>query len=96
MELLHPLIQALQCRAADYAARPDAELLELRLATIALILGWTTPYQRLCGKLLELAAKRRPTGVVLRARPPESDIDYAQLSREHIARYPKIRARLAE
>jgi hypothetical protein len=33
---------------------------------------------------------------VLRARPLKGAIDYAELSREHIARYPKIRARLAE
>jgi hypothetical protein len=33
---------------------------------------------------------------VLRARPVKGPIDYADLSREHIARYPKIRARLAE
>jgi hypothetical protein len=32
----------------------------------------------------------------LRARPVKGKIDYAELSREHIARYPKIRARLAE
>lgn len=33
---------------------------------------------------------------VLRARPAKGDVDWAELSREHIARYPKIRARLAE
>jgi len=33
---------------------------------------------------------------ILRARPVKGKIDYADLSREHIARYPKIRARLAE
>jgi hypothetical protein len=35
-------------------------------------------------------------GDALRARPIKGAIDYAELSREHIARYPKIRARLAE
>jgi hypothetical protein len=35
-------------------------------------------------------------GAVLHARPLSGEIDYAELSREHIARYPKIRARLAE
>ncbi len=33
---------------------------------------------------------------VLRARPVKGKIDYAELSREHIARYPKIRAALAK
>jgi len=33
---------------------------------------------------------------VLRARPVTGKIDYAELSREHLARYPKIRAALAK
>jgi len=42
-------------------------------------------------------AKKRPDEKkILRARPVKGEIDYAELSREHIARYPKIRARLAE
>jgi hypothetical protein len=43
------------------------------------------------------AAPRRPEpGEVLRARPVEGKIDYAELIREHMARYPKIRAALAK
>jgi hypothetical protein len=42
-------------------------------------------------------APRQPKpGEVLRARPVKGKIDYAEMSREHVARYPKIRARLAE
>jgi hypothetical protein len=33
---------------------------------------------------------------LLRAKPAKGEVDWAELSREHIARYPKIRARLAE
>jgi hypothetical protein len=33
---------------------------------------------------------------VLRARPVKGKIDYAELSREHIKRYPKILAALAK
>jgi hypothetical protein len=36
------------------------------------------------------------SGESMRARPVEGEVDYAELSREHIERYPKIRARLAE
>jgi hypothetical protein len=96
LELFHPIIEGLQCKAAEYAARPDAEFLEVCLATIVLALGWITPYQRLCGELLELAAKRRPADVVLRARPVEGEIDHTALSREFIERFPNIRAALAE
>jgi hypothetical protein len=32
---------------------------------------------------------------ILRAKPSEGEVDYAALSREHIARYPNIIAALA-
>jgi hypothetical protein len=97
LERFHPMIEGLQLRAAGYAAKPDPELLEIYQASIELILGWITPYQRLCGKLLELAAERRDSGdKILRARPVEGEVDYAELSREIIARFPKILAALAE
>jgi hypothetical protein len=41
-------------------------------------------------------ARIAATEGAMRARPVEGKIDYAELSREHIARYPKIRAALAE
>ena len=45
----------------------------------------------------EPAAKRRPDEKkILRARPVKGEVDHAALSREHIARYPKIRAALAK
>jgi hypothetical protein len=42
------------------------------------------------------AAKPREKAKVLRAKPSKGEVDWAELSREHIVRYPKIRARLAE
>jgi len=41
-------------------------------------------------------AAARDKAKVLRAKPVDGEVDWAELSREHIARYPKIRARLAE
>jgi hypothetical protein len=97
LELFHPTIEELGRSTADYGAQPDPELLELSRTTIDLVLGWVTPYQTLCGKLLELAAERQPAvGEVLRARSVAGETDYAELSREHMARYPKIRAALAD
>lgn len=97
LELFHPLIEGLQHRAANYADQSDDDLLELCLATLDLVLGWIRPYQKLCGQVLELAAEQRTRGnQILRAHPVEGEIDYAELSREHIARYPKIRAALAK
>jgi hypothetical protein len=47
--------------------------------------------------LIELAARQR-AGVaeVLHARPLTGDIDHGALSREFMARFPKIRATLAK
>ena len=43
------------------------------------------------------ATPRKPEpGEVLRARPVEGEIDYVEFIREHMARYPKIRAALAK
>ena len=43
------------------------------------------------------ATRQRPDEKkILRARPVKGKIDYAELSREHMARYPKIRAALAK
>ena len=42
-------------------------------------------------KQQQVAAPEAP-----RARPVKGKIDYAELSREHLKRYPKIRAALAK
>ena len=95
-EKLHPQIDALQRKLA---APGNDMLLEVRRArqeSVKVAESWLALYRDLRDKLLRLAAERRPTDIVLRARPVEGEIGYAELSREHIARYPKIRARLAE
>jgi len=56
-----------------------------------------TTYQSLRERLLKLASERRiNAGGILRARPVEGDIDHQALSREFMARFPKIRAALAK
>jgi hypothetical protein len=47
-------------------------------------------------KKTSAAERQAPDADILRAHPVEGEIDYAELRREHIARYPKIRAALAE
>ena len=48
-------------------------------------------------KLRKLASERRAAnGEVLRARPVKGEVDHAALSREFMARFPKIRAALAK
>lgn len=96
LELFHPMIEGLQDRTVDYAARPDAELLELCRASIHLVLGWITPYQTLSGKLLELAKQRTGTGQILHASPVDGEIDHGELTREIISRFPNILSELAK
>jgi hypothetical protein len=94
-ERLYPVIEALQHKST--ADTLDTEVLELFREVIDLAVDWLTPYSRLSGKLLDLASKRRVgVGEVLRARPIEGDIDHDALSREFMARFPKIRAALAK
>jgi hypothetical protein len=98
LERLHPLIDRLQQKMAERGDGIDAETQELFQENIDLAFDWITPYQTLCTKLLKLASHRRMIAAneILPARPVAGDIDYAELSREHIARYPKIRAALAK
>lgn len=42
------------------------------------------------------APKGKAGEKVLRARPVKGEIDFSELIREHLARFPKIRARLAK
>lgn len=99
LEQINPIIEALQQTLRAYSGRPDPEpeVLELAQAIFDLAIGWLSPYQKSCAKLLELAAKKEAASRdMVRARPVKGEIDYGELSREHMARYPKIRAALAE
>jgi hypothetical protein len=99
LEQFNPIVEALQQTLSAYSGRPDPEpeVLDLYRAIFDLAIGWVAPYQELCRRLLELTAKKKSAShEIVRARPIEGDIDYAELSREHIARYPRIRAALAE
>ena len=97
LERLHPVIAELQQSVVAHRGGLDAEILELLRIAADLAFGWITPYQGLSEKLLALASARRfVDGEILRARPVEGEIDYGELSREHVIRYPKIRAALAK
>lgn len=44
----------------------------------------------------DAAARNATTKEILRARPVKAEVDFDELILEHLARFPKIRARLAE
>jgi hypothetical protein len=95
-EKLRPQIDQLQVKLTAPTGPMSPELRQALRESIEVADAWLTLYRELQDKLLKLAAERRPADAVLRARPVEGEIDYVELSREHMARYPKIRARLAE
>jgi hypothetical protein len=91
-ELLHPWMEALRQAISvpsDEGRQYIQELLEISEA-------WLSLYRETRNKLLELAAERSPADRALRARPVEGEIDHERLTREIIARFPKILAALAK
>jgi hypothetical protein len=95
-EKLYPQIDALQrkldARYGGISRKPRHALQQ----SIEVANAWLSLYREFHEKLQRLAVERRPADVTLRARPVEGEIDYGELSREHIIRYPKIRATLAK
>jgi hypothetical protein len=93
------MVEELQQTLSAYSGRPDPEpeVLELYRAIFDLAIGWVAPYQELCRRLLELAASKKTASLeITRAKPVEGEVDHEALSREFMARFPKIRAVLAE
>lgn len=91
-ELLYPWMDALRQAISvpsDEGRQYIQELLKISEA-------WLTLYRETRNKLLQLAAERSPADKVLHARPVEGEIDHTALSREFMARFPKIRAALAK
>jgi hypothetical protein len=94
-EQLYPWMEALsQTRAPQSELGQEAQQHLNALQEVAV--AWLTTYQTLHERLLKLASQQLNSGEILRVRPVSGDVDYAELSREHIARYPKIRAALAK
>ena len=95
-ERLHPKIEKFKEKEASLHVHDDdvQRLISDIILLAELCIQRTTD---LHGKLLALAVERRAAADKIRhARPISGEIDYTELSREHMARYPKIRARLAE
>jgi hypothetical protein len=95
-ETLRPVIRTLKSMLeSGQAMEPEVE--QLVRDSVEILEAYAPLYHDLSNWFMKLAAQRRAaSGEILRARPGKGKIDYAELSREHIARYPKIRARLAE
>jgi hypothetical protein len=91
-----PVIAALKGELEPPAVEFEADVQQLLRDGIEVLEGWLAFYYGLHTMLARQAAERLAAPKVLRARPVDGEVDYAELSREHIARYSRIRATLAE
>jgi hypothetical protein len=96
-EKIRPAIWMLRHKLATRRAILAPEIQRSIQESLDILEAWLQLYRDIHGRLLKLAAEPRDNpSSVMHARPVEGEIDYAELSREHIARYPKIRAALAK
>jgi len=96
-EKLRPGIEALKQKFAADGAPRDAETRRLIAESITVGEEWLSLPAALHKKLSQLAAERRAAAHQLRrARPVTGEVDHEALSGEFMARFPKIRAALAE
>jgi hypothetical protein len=95
-EKLYPQIDALQRKLAASGSDMPLEVRRARQESIKVAEGWLALYRDIREKSLRLAVQRRPDDEVLRAKPVQGEVDHEALSREFIARFPKLRAALAK
>jgi hypothetical protein len=96
-EWLYPAIERLRQRRSETNAGHDAAIRHAIEEMLDVFVSWLALFQDLHNKLLILA-DRRPvaSGDILRARPVVGDIDHETLTREIVARFPRILAALAK
>jgi hypothetical protein len=92
----NPVIAALKGKLRPPHDKFEADVQQLLRDGIEVLEGWLALYHGLSEMFVRQAAEKRSSAKLLRARPVKDEIDYGELSREHIARYPRIRAALAE
>ena len=91
-----PVIAALKEALEPPTDKFDAEVQQLLRDSIEVLEGWLAFYRGFRAMLAKQAKEWRISHEVLRARPVEGEIDHEALSREFMARFPKIRAALAK
>ncbi len=96
-EQLVPAIERTQQELAAGSESLDPKLREALQESVGVAVSWLAGYRNTREALLKVAAERRGARPkILRARPAEGEIDYGALSREFVARFPRIRAALAK
>jgi hypothetical protein len=96
-EALRLRLLSLQRYLIDTSWRDDPEAHALVQQAVNIVTGYFAGYLDLRDQLIRMDAKQQVAATaVLRARPIKGEVDHEALSREFIARFPKIRAALAE
>lgn len=96
METLRFRILSLRRYLTDTSRLEDPEAHQLLETAVNIAVGYIAGYQNLRDQLAGFAAEQRASGKILRARPVKGEIDHGALSREFMARFPRIRAALAK
>jgi hypothetical protein len=92
-----PVIAILKQSLAPASDTFEAEVQQLLQDAIEVLEGWLAFYRGLGAMLARQAEEQsKLPRAALRARPVPGDIDHEALSREFMARFPKIRAALAK
>jgi hypothetical protein len=95
--VLIPRIQSLQRYLSDTSSPDDPEAHQLLEKAVNIVFGYVSGYQNLRDQLILFDVEQAATAEeVRRARPIEGEIDHEKLTREIIARFPKILAELAK
>jgi hypothetical protein len=96
-EIISPGTETLRNRLTRRPDIAESELGEIFQKSLDISEQYLKAFSEIREKLLTLAGERiGVSSAVKRAKPTNRKVDWAELSREHIGRYPKIRARLAE
>jgi hypothetical protein len=93
---LLPRILSFQRYLTGTSSTDDPEAREVLEKAGNVMVGYLAGYPDVRDRLIRRDLKRTAPSEVLRARPTEGEIDYPELIREHMERYPKIRAALAK
>jgi hypothetical protein len=93
---LIPRILSFQRYLTGTCHTDDPEAHEVLEEAMHVMIGYLAGYPDARDRLIRGGLKGTAPNEVLRARPTEGEIDYPELIREHMERYPKIRAALAK
>ena len=93
---LIPRVLSFHRYLAGTSQTDDAEAHEVLEKAMHVMIGYLAGYPDVRDQLIRRDLKRTAPNELLRARPAEGEIDYPELIREHMERYPKIRAALAK